>query len=166
MSVWSVPTKYYISSTTGWGISASTPFAEISVGYNWLNMTLCDTTNGGRSIILRGDGGSCGVGGGIFPVTANLADANHVTLNNRVYTYPNKNLKPEDFVGMMDVYSANVLAVSTLKRSSMVIYFLESGFMGNLGWSVKAAAIVYSESQATDFAQVGLESSRYNMKFV
>lgn len=164
LAVWSVPTKFFISSMTGWGFSVSTPVVEIGVGYNWLYMALTDATTG-QQIMYKGNGGSCGVGCGVLPGSVNLADESHVTLNNRIYTYPNKSISAEDLVGNIDTYNTGIQVASTKKRSSMLIYFLESGFAGNIGWSVKAAAVVYGESQVTDFAQANVEAARYNLSF-
>ena len=86
-------------------------------------------------------------------------------MNNRIFTYPDKNITTGDLLGKMDVYYTNVQFVSTKNRSAMLLYFLEDGFSGNLGWSVKAAAIVYAESQVTDFAQANVASARYNLQY-
>ena len=162
MSVWSKPTDFFISSMTGYGISASTPFVEIGIGYNWLRMTLVSAKS---QTILKGHGGSCSFGAGVLPASASLADESHVTMNNRIFTYSDKKITADDLIGKMDVYYTNVQFVSTKNRSGMLLYFLEDGFSGNLGWSVKAAAIVYAESQVTDFAQANLASARYMLDY-
>lgn len=163
-TVWSAPTDLFISSMTGYGISVSTPVLEISVGYNYLNMTLTNAKTN-RKVMLKGTGGGIGAGLGLFPASGNLSDDSHTTLNNRIYTFAGNAFSEADLEGDIDVWSGGGV-LGTHKQAGMVVYFLASDYLGRCGLATKAAAIVYGEGRVTDFAQAGLECTRFSLKFV